>query len=209
MTIFRPDIKEYLDSIAPEEDSLLQEIKKEAADLGVPSISSHEGKFLYLMAKVTGAKKVLELGTGLGYSTIWLARALPELSKLVTIEKEEQYCRLATNHFKKLDRNIIELIESEATPILEQMDDQFDFCFMDEFKAFYFIDLEHCVRLLKPGGVLITHNALEGGWVPEGQIDIESPELKKWHNQVLSHRQLKTVIVPVGEGFTLSFSSSL
>lgn len=204
MTIFRPDIDEYLQTIAPEEDSLLKEIKKEAADLGVPSISSHEGKFLYLLVKISGAKKVLELGTGLGYSTVWLARALPNLSKLVTIEREEQYARLAANHFKKLDRNIIELIESEATPVLEQMVDQFDFCFVDEYKAFYFIDLEHCIRLLKSGGILITHNALEGGWVPEGQIDIESPELKQWHMQILSYEQLETVIIPVGEGFTLS-----
>lgn len=204
MTIYREDIAEYLQTIAPEEDSLLQEIKKEARELGIPSISSYEGKFLYLMAKVVGAKKILEIGTGIGYSTVWLSKALPDLSKLVTIEREEQYARLADQHFKKLEGNIVELIESEATPVLEQMDDQFDLCFLDEYKAFYFLDLEHCIRLLRPGGILLVHNALEGGWVPEGQIDIESPELQKWYQLVLGQPQLETIIAPIGEGFILS-----
>ncbi len=204
MTIFRADIDQYLQTIAPEEDSLLKEIKEEAKETKVPAISSHEGKFLYLMAKLSRAKKVLELGTGIGYSTVWLARALPELSKLITIEREEQYSRLAAEHFKKLDRNIVELIESEATPVLEEMSIAFDLCFMDEYKAFYFIDLDHCIRLLRPGGLLLVHNALEGGWVEEGQIEIESPELKKWHELVLNHPKLESILVPVGEGFVLS-----
>lgn len=156
------------------------------------------------MAKLIGAQKILELGTGLGYSTIWLARALPDIGKLVTIEREEQFSRMAAAHFQKLNTNVIELIESEASPVLEEMDEQFDMCFMDEYKAFYFLDLDNCVRLLRPGGLFLAHNALEGGWVPKGQADIESDELQKWHKQVLSHPQLETMIAPIGEGFVLS-----
>ena len=204
MTIYRPDVFDYLKTVAPEEDSLLKEIRKEAAELGVPAISAAEGKFLYFMAKLMNAKKVLELGTGLGYSTVWLARALPELSKLVTIEREEQYTRLAAEHFKKVGSNVIELIESETTPVLEQMDDEFDICFMDEYKAFYFLDLEHCIRLVRPGGLILVHNALEGGWVEPEENDLESEELKKWHKMFLSNEKLETMIAPIGEGFMMA-----
>ncbi len=204
MTIYRPDVFDYLKTVAPEEDSLLKEIRKEAAELGVPAISAAEGKFLYFMAKLMNAKKVLELGTGLGYSTVWLARALPELSKLVTIEREVQYTRLAAEHFKKVGSNVIELIESETTPVLEQMDDEFDICFMDEYKAFYFLDLEHCIRLVRPGGLILVHNALEGGWVEPEENDLDSEELKKWHKMFLSNDKLETMIAPIGEGFMMA-----
>ena len=204
MTIYRQDVFDYLKTVAPEEDSLLKEIRKEAAELGVPAISAAEGKFLYFMAKLMNAKKVLELGTGLGYSTVWLARALPELSKLVTIEREVQYTRLAAEHFKKVGSNVIELIESETTPVLEQMDDEFDICFMDEYKAFYFLDLEHCIRLVRPGGLILVHNALEGGWVEPEENDLDSEELKKWHKMFLSNDKLETMIAPIGEGFMMA-----
>lgn len=204
MTIYREDVADYLRKIVPKEDSLLQEIKKEAADLGIPAISANEGKFLYLMAKLIDAKKILELGTGLGYSTVWLARALPELSKLVTIEREEQYTRLAAEHFKKMNTKVIELIESETTPVLEKMDEQFDMCFMDEYKSFYFLDLEHCIRLLRPGGLILVHNALEGGWVESDENDLDSDELRKWHQIFLSNDKIEPMVVPIGEGFMLA-----
>ncbi|MFY0760787.1 O-methyltransferase [Metabacillus dongyingensis] len=145
-------------------------ILKANEEAGLPEIdvAPNQGKQLYLLAKLKGAKKILEIGTLGGYSSIWLARALPEDGKLVTLEYEEKHARIAKENMKKagLDDKI-EIIVGAALDTLGTLQDRapFDFIFIDADKVNYPGYFEWAVKLSKPGTVILGDNVVRGGKV--------------------------------------------
>ena len=203
MTIYNKEIVNYLTHIAPKEDEILLEIHAQAKEMGVPSMSAIEGNFLAIVAKAIKAKRILELGTGLGYSTVYFAKSLPADGRIFTVEREPKYVAQASANFKKASlHDKIEIVQNETTPFLEKIDDKFDLILMDQFKAFYFTDLDNCIKLLNKGGLLLVHNALEGGWL-DAEVSIESLTLKKFTKLFLENIELESIILPMMEGFFL------
>lgn len=160
MSVLIDNPEEYFRQFVPERDPLLVELEEEARREDIPIVGPVVGELLHILARTIGARWILELGTATGYSTIFLARAFASTSgRLVTIEKDSTIAaRAATNfHRAGLDKQI-DIVIGDAQEKLAEMEETFDFIFMDIDKEYYAELLPHCGRRLKQGGLLVADN---------------------------------------------------
>jgi predicted O-methyltransferase YrrM len=153
-------------------DPILQEAleRNTASELPAIDVSPNQGKLLYLLAKIRGASRILEIGTLGGYSTIWLARALPSEGKLVTLELDAKHAEVATANIA--GAGLSSRVEIRLGPALDSLSrlheegaKPFDFIFIDADKAGYPDYLDWSLRLSKPGTVIVGDNVVRDGEV--------------------------------------------
>ncbi len=159
MSLMIPDLENYFRGFIPRREALLLALEEEAARESIPIVGPVVGEFLYLLARATGAKNILELGTASGYSGIYLARALPPVGKLVSLELSADMARRARANFLKAGvAEQVEVREGQALELMAAMTGTFDLIFLDIDKESYAPALPHCRRLLRVGGLLIADN---------------------------------------------------
>ncbi len=152
--------EEYFGRFLPKRDQLLMELEEEARREQIPIVGPVVGELLYILARVTQARRILELGTATGYSTIFLARAFASpRGRLVTIDNDPDMAARAKINFHRagLDQQI-DMVVGDSQEKLSEMDEYFDLVFLDIDKEHYAAVLPHCRRLLKKGGLLIADN---------------------------------------------------
>ncbi|WP_237741414.1 O-methyltransferase [Bacillus bingmayongensis] len=174
------------------------------------SVSPSSGKLLTMLISISGAKNVLEIGALGGYSGICLARGFGEEGNLTSLELEEKYAKLAYSNLSKAGfGNQVSYITGEALLSLEKLvndNQRFDFFFIDADKENYENYLEYCIRLAKPGAVIVTDNVLAAGSVADQSVKPKryTELMKKFNEAVGNHPQLESVLVPIGDGMTVS-----
>ena len=164
----------YIDALFAPEDDALRAALHDASAAGLPpiQISAGQGKFLYLMARLVGARRILELGTLGGYSTIWLARALPGDGRLTTLELDPRHAEVARLNLERaglsaqVDVVVGPALETLPT-VLEAADAPFDLAFVDADKVSYSAYFEQVVRAVRSGGLILADNVVRGGRVLE------------------------------------------
>src|SRR5690606_18777266 len=149
------------------EDDALQWIQEETRRNNMPqiSLSPQEGRLLQFLVRSVGARKAVEIGTLAGYSGTWLARALPEDGRLITLEMDSKHARVARANFERAGvSGKVELIEGPALSSLKNIQDRgpFDFVFIDADKGGYPRYLEWAISNLRSGGMVAAHNAFRG-----------------------------------------------
>jgi caffeoyl-CoA O-methyltransferase len=152
--------EEYFRQFLPKRDQLLMELEEEARQEEIPIVGPIVGELLHILARATQARRILELGTATGYSTIFLARAFdPTQGRLVTIDNDPDMAARAKINFHKagLDQQI-DILVGDSQEKLSEMKKPFDLVFLDIDKEYYASVLPHCRRLLKKGGLLIADN---------------------------------------------------
>ena len=166
------EIDQYIERLFVPRDVVFKHALQDAAAAGLPEIhvSPNEGKLLYLLAKLTVAKRVLELGLLGGYSAIWLARAIGPQGKLVTLELDEKCVQVARKSIERaglLPR--VEIRQGDARATLEKMvgagEPPFDLVFIDADKNNYPVYLDYALRLTRPGGLILADNVIRDGKV--------------------------------------------
>ena len=170
--------EEYFRTFLPKREQLLIDLEEEARREDIPIVGPMVGELLYILAKVTRAERVLELGTATGYSTIFLARSFASSrGKLVTIENDPDMAARAAINFHRagLDQQI-EIVVGDAQKKLAEMVESFDFMFLDIEKENYADILPHCHRLLKQGGLLVADNVGFKDADPFNRLIFESSE---------------------------------
>jgi predicted O-methyltransferase YrrM len=154
---FGPD---HFPQFLPAHDEFMEWLEADALERGMRICGPAVAQLLYVMVKATGAKRVLELGVSVGYSTIFMARALPEGGKIIAMEWDGQVAAEARTNFERTgvsDR--IDLAVGDARKMMKDHDDgSFDLIFMDFEKEMYSDALPDCVRLLREGGTLFADN---------------------------------------------------
>lgn len=210
-SILQLEQESYLDRMLPPRDALLREMEDLAHRENVPITDPEVGRLLGVMARAVGARKILEIGTAIGYGTLWLARGAPE-ARVTTIEIDPQQIARARGFLERggvLDR--VELVEGAALEVLHRLSGPFDLVFIDAVKSEYRRYLDLSLPKLRVGGTLVFDNLLWGGRVaapPEDEDEDEHAQdteaLRAFNGYLMMHPQLNAVLLPLGDGTGLA-----
>ena len=200
----------YIRSLDRGETPLIADIAKQALADRVPIIRQETASLLKVLLKMTKPKKILEVGTAVGFSALLMSEYAPQAS-ITTIEKFEQRIIQAKENFAKAGKqSVITLLEGDAAQILKTLDSEYDFIFMDAAKGQYIHFLPEVMRLLMSGGTLVPDNVLQDGDVVESRFAVTRRN-RTIHSRMreylweLKHRpDLETVVLPIGDGVTVS-----
>jgi predicted O-methyltransferase YrrM len=203
-------------------DPVLDQVLKANAEAGLPTIdvAPNQGKLLHLLARIQGAKRVLEIGTLGGYSTIWLARALPADGSIVTLEFEAKHAEVALANIQRAGVSCsVELRQGRALDSLAKLYEEktppFDFIFIDADKQTIPAYLEWSLRLSRPGSILVVDNVIRDGAVIDPQdTDARVQGVRRFFEMLAEDPRLSaTTIQTVGskgyDGFTLAMVNRL
>ncbi len=210
--IVPPYITDYLRSHISHDDAFLRGLEDYAAANDVPIIEPESARFLTVMCRIKKPKKILEVGTAIGYSALLMAKNTPKSCRITTLEYDEKMVRLARENIKSAGfSERIAVIEADAKDYLAYIDDEssFDMIFLDGPKAHYVNMLDECVRLLKKGGVLISDNILYKGMTADDNHVVRRKitivkRLRAYIDALMAHKELQTAILPLGDGVTVS-----
>ncbi len=193
-------VDEYINRLLAQEDDVLVATLKSLDDASMPqhSISPNQGKFLQILLQSCGAKNVLEIGTLGGYSTIWMARALPDGGKFITIELDPRYAEVARTNIKRAKlQDRVDIKVGEALEVLATIDDTFDMIFMDAHKPSYSAYLEWALQHSHPGTLIIADNVIREGKVLDTDNNEEKVKGVQEFNAVLATKsELTATIIP-------------
>lgn len=203
--------------LAPEDEVLQQTIKSlDEAEMPQISITANQGKFLQVIALMCNAKKILELGTLGGYSTIWMARALPDGGKIVTVEFDPYHASVARKNIEKaglLDK--VDLRIGKASEVMEQLKEagetNFDLIFIDADKPPYKEYFEAALNLARPGAVIICDNVIrEGKVLDENSSDDRVAGVRRLNHMLSENKKVTaTILQTVGakeyDGMAIAF----
>jgi caffeoyl-CoA O-methyltransferase len=192
---------EYLDQLHTQPDSLLAEMEAYAAEHRVPIADREVSRFLEITARVTGARKALEIGMAIGYSVIHLARGMGEQCVVVTIEPSDEMIQAASGYLKRaglLDR--VEIEKGKALEVMPALTETFDLLFIDAVKEEYSQYLDLGLPRLRAGGVVIVDNLLWGGKVASDDAESSTVALREFNCYFVNHPQLLAEVLPVGDG---------
>jgi predicted O-methyltransferase YrrM len=207
-----PDaIERYLGSLNRFSNPVLDDIARGNEQRGLPLIDPEVGALLRVLALAAGATRILEIGTAIGYSGIWLAGALPPGGSLFTMEMNEERALEARRNFERAgvaDR--VTVIVGDANLKLAKVSGPFDLVFQDGHKPLYSVMLDRLVALLRPGGLLVTDNVLWRGEVAPGFTATptrpveDTRTIAEYNERVAAHPALITAIVPLRDGVSIS-----
>jgi predicted O-methyltransferase YrrM len=207
-----PDaVEQYLSSLNRQGDPVLRDVARVGEQRDLPLVDAEVGALLRVLATAVRAERILEIGTAIGYSGIWLAGALPAGGSLFTMEYDEDRARQARENFARAgvaDR--VSVIVGDAQRMLAKVSGPFDLIFQDGDKKQYGPMLDRLVDLLRPGGLLVTDNVLWSGEVVPGcartahHEAADTQAIVDYNVRLNDHPGLLTSIVPLRDGVAIS-----
>lgn len=215
-TIVPEPIEQYLSGLNRLTDPILQDISRAGREANLPLIDAEVGALLRVLATAVNAAKILEIGTAIGYSGIWLAGTMPVGGMLLTMELKPERARQARDNFARAglaDR--ANVMVGDAGLMVAKVSGPFDLIFQDGDKRQYAPMLDRLVALLRPGGLLVTDNVLWSGEVVPGfvshprQDPEETRAILDYNEKLSAHPRLMTSIVPLRDGVAISLKRSV
>lgn len=206
------DVDRYIEQVVGASDAALESALAYSAEQGLPaiSVSPAQGKLLHLLARSIGARRILEVGTLGGYSTIWLARALPPGGRLVTLELSEHHAAVASENLARAGvADAVEVIVGPAAETLRSLEGGVDFVFIDADKPSNRLYVEAALRLTHPGSLIVVDNVVRHGAVLDADGDENVQGVRRLNELLAAEPRLSaTTVQTVGakgyDGFTLA-----
>lgn len=201
----------FLASLYEGNTPFLDQIEQEALTNNVPVIRTQTQALLRFLLTVQPPMSILEVGCAVGFSALLMSEYAPEGCKITTIEKYEKRIPVAKENFARAGKeDAITLLEGDAADILKGLAGPYDFIFMDAAKGQYIRFLPEVLRLLAPGGLLVSDNVLQDGDILESRFAVERrnrtihSRMREYLYELTHHEALRTVVLPVGDGVTVS-----
>ncbi len=207
-----PDaVERYLASLNHGADPVLVDIARVGAEQDLPLIDAEVGALLYVLVSAIGARRILEIGTAIGYSGIWMARGLPSDGQLLTMELDRERARVARDNFERAGvAGRVDVMIGDAGRLVAKVAGPFDLVFQDGTKQLYGPMLERLIDLLRPGGLLVTDNVLWDGEVVPGFVAIpkrdpgDTRAIAEYNERLATQPRLTTTILPLRDGVAIS-----
>lgn len=204
-------VLDYLTTMRPWPHAELEGIAAEGAQAGLPIVDPQTGALLHALTRTSGAASVLEIGTAIGFSGLWIATALPAGGRLITLERDAGRAATARDHFAKAGlADQVSVMVGDASRYLHKVAGPFDLIFQDGDKHQYEPMLDRLIGLLRPGGVLVTDNVLWHGEVIPGYIDTpihdarDTAAIAAYNQRLIRDARIFTAFLSVGDGVAVS-----
>lgn len=203
-------MEEYIRGLIPERTGIVKEIEDFARENGVPIVQKETGVFLEFMTGMKKPKKILELGTAIGFSSILMYESAGTEPDIITIERDEKMIEMAKANLDRFHlSDKIKIEQGDCLEVLERLDDKFDLIFMDAGKGHYNHFLPHCLRLLKDDGIIIADNVLFRGMVASQELvkrrKITIVKRMRTYLDLVTHDEnLITSVIPMGDGIAVT-----
>lgn len=205
------ELEKYLEELLPPRDELLLEMEKVALEETIPVITPAVGNYLQLLVETCGARSILEIGTAIGYSTIYLARGVRRNGgKVLTLDMNKGRLERAVKYLQRADLDdVVECRAENVLKFLPQVTDRYDFIFVDAAKGEYPQYLELLVPLLSTDGLLVVDNVLFRGWVVPGTAFDSKYErmvgtMREFLRRVAEIPGFRVSILPFGDGLAIA-----
>ena len=210
-TLVHPAVVQYVTGLSRLPHPQLDAVADEGRAEGLPIVLPDTGALLHALVRLTGARRVLEIGTAIGYSTLWMATALPDDGQLISLERDAGRAARARAHATAAGVDArVHVMVGDASRFLHKVTGPFDLIFQDGDKPEYLTLLDRLWALLRPGGVLACDNVLWSGSVVPGMTPTEAKRqedtdaLAAFNQQLSADPRFQTVWVPVGDGLSIS-----
>ena len=204
-------VTDYINSMNKEDADWLFAIETKAREENVPIIRKETKELLKTLLRIKQPKRILEVGTAVGYSALYMKEHVSADTELITIENYPPRIEEASSNFEKWDKtHKITLIPGDAAEILKELEEPFDFIFMDAAKGQYIHFLPDIIRLLNQGGILLSDNVLQDGDIIESRYAIKRrnhtihSRMREYLYVLKNSKEFTTSIIPIGDGVALS-----
>lgn len=194
-------VERYLYDVLPKRDSVLRDMERRAERHDIPIIGPAVGRMIYLLAQIANARRIFEMGSAIGYSTIWLARAAGPHGEIYYTDGDPENARRAREYFLWAGvANRIQILVGDAIDLIDNVSGEFDLIFNDVDKQQYPAAFRKALPRLRSGGLFITDNVLWSGRVTRRAKDARTRGVQQFNRMMYASRELFSTIIPLRDG---------
>jgi len=205
MDIVNPQLAEYLLNVTPERDEVLRDMEEYAAARNFPIVGPLVGRLLFFLAKTTQAKRILELGSGFGYSAYWFGKAVGKEGEIICTEGNAENAQRAQTYLSRgRIANRVTFLVGDALKLVDGVEGQFDIIFNDIDKHQYPKAFRKALPRLRKGGLLISDNVLWSGKVLNSKPDADTAGILTYNRLIYSSKELFSTVIPLRDGVSVS-----
>lgn len=208
--INREYIDTYINSLICDENEKLEAFRKECEERKLPIIHKEVGQFIKLVIKQLNAKSIIEVGTNVGYSSIFMSNVMNNQGRVVTLERSDKFYREAIKNIKNFDlEDNIDVHFGDASEILDTIEGTFDMAFIDAAKSYYKTFFDKCCQKMKPGGIILSDNVLYQGMIATDELVVRRKKtlvrnLRNYLKYISHDERYITSVLPLGDGLAVT-----
>ena len=203
-------IEDYIRELLPSNGKLLSSMEEYALENNVPIVHPEVAQFLKVLIRMNKPKRILEVGTAIGYSALVMASCM-DGGKILTIERNADIINVANENISKSNyKDNIEIIEGDAEEVLNSLEGKFDFIFLDAAKGHYKDFFSIFIEKLNPGGIVVSDNILFKGMIATDDLVVRRKKtivkrMRDYLEFISSEESLETTVIPIGDGVAISY----
>lgn len=209
--INREYIDKYINSLIPVDNEKLNEFREYCEERNLPIIHKEVGQFIKLVINQLNAKSIVEIGTNVGYSAIFMSKVMKGEGRVVTFERSEKFYKEAIKNIADFGlENNIDVHLGDAVDILNETEGTFDMAFIDAAKSYYRVFFDKCLKMMKPGGIILSDNVLYQGMIASDELVVRRKKtlvrnLRNYLEYISHDNRFVTSILPLGDGLAVTY----